>query len=110
MSKSVQCSSKTIGWLVALPLVLLASGFTPVAAQAKGSEVSPVSSAIALSDAKTEASQFSINPRQYVATRGHYRYRPYYHRVRQPHKFYTYRYLYNPYTRRYEYRLVYLWR
>jgi hypothetical protein len=110
MSKLEKCTKRTMGWRLALPLVLLASSFTPVAAQAKVSEVSPISPAIAALGTKTEGNQFSINSQQYIATRGYYRYRPYYHRVRQPHKFYTYRYIYNPYTRRYEYRLVYFWR
>ena len=101
-----------MGWRLALPLVLLASSFTPVAAQAKVS-VSLVRPAIAISDTKTEGTKFNISPQQYVANRVHYRYRPYYYNYsgfRRPHKFYTYRYLYNPYTRRYEYRLVYFWR
>jgi hypothetical protein len=114
MSKFRKSTTRTMMWRLALPLALLASGFTPVAAQAKVSEVRPVSSAIAVSDTKTEENRFSINPQRYVAHRVYYRHRPYYYNYNgyyyQPHKFYTYRYLYNPYTRRYEYRLVYFWR
>jgi hypothetical protein len=115
MSKLGKSTTRTMIWRLALPLALLASGFTPLAAHAKVSEVSSINSAIALSDTKTEGSKFNISPQQYVANRVHYRYRPYYYNYnysgfRKPHKFYTYRYLYNPYTRRYEYRLVYFWR
>jgi hypothetical protein len=113
MSEFAKCTSRTMGWLAALPLALLASGFTPVAAQAKVSEVRSASSAIAVSDTKTEGSKFNISPQQYVVHRVRYRYRPYHYNYNgfyQPRKFYTYRYLYNPYTRRYEYRLVYFWR
>ena len=113
MSKLGKSTTRTMIWRLALPLALLASGFIPVAAHAKVNEVSSVSPAIAASDIKTEGSKFNISPQQYVANRVHYRYRPYYYNYsgfRRPHKFYTYRYLYNPYTRRYEYRLVYFWR
>ncbi len=46
MSEFAKCTSrtiKTLGWRLALPLALLASSFTPVAAQAKVNEVSSVS-------------------------------------------------------------------
>ncbi len=110
MSKFIKCTSRTMGWLVALPLALVASGFTPVAAQAKVNEVSSVSPAIAVENTKSEVSNLSTTPQQYVATRWHRNYRPYYYRVYSPYKFFTYRYVYNPYTRRYEYRYVYFYR
>jgi hypothetical protein len=114
MSKFGKSTTRTMIWRLALPLALLASGFTPVAVHAKVSEVRPASSAIAVSDTKIEGSKFNISPQQYVAHRVNYRYRPYCYNYNgyyyQPRKFYTYRYLYNPYTGRYEYRLVYFWR
>ncbi|WP_019502070.1 hypothetical protein [Pseudanabaena sp. PCC 6802] len=101
-----------IGWLAALPLALLTSIIiSPTNASAKvNTPDSTVNSAIAIDNTSIKANQSLTNPQQYVAHR-YYRpyYRPYY-RYYVPQRLYTYRYIYNPYTGLYEYRLVYYWR
>jgi hypothetical protein len=96
-----------MGWLATLPLALAIGGIGPMAVHAKASDISP---AIAVENTKSEVSNLSTTPQQYVATRWHRNYRPYYYRVHSPYKFFTYRYVYNPFSRRYEYRYVYFYR
>jgi hypothetical protein len=108
----------SIGWLAALPLALLASVISPTNASAKVNTTdSSVNPAIAIDNTSIKANEVDrslTSPQQYVATwRGYRRvYRPYYRPYRHyaPQRLYTYRYIYNPYTGRYEYKLVYFWR
>jgi hypothetical protein len=107
------------GWLAALPLVLLAAVISPTNASAKVNTTdNTINSAIAIENTSIKANEVDkslASPQQYVATwRGYRRgyrshYRPY-HRYYAPQRFYTYRYIYNSYTGRYEYKLVYFWR